>query len=72
MSFVELDQDSLRLNGEDVTLAALPGTFQTLSPDAATLPVLLSLGDDVTAQRLTDILVILRGIDRLRISVLGS
>jgi biopolymer transport protein ExbD len=43
-----------------------------MAPDADGLQVIVSLADDVTAQRLTDVLVILRGIDRLSISVLGS
>ena len=41
-------------------------------PEADTLQVIVSLRDDVTAQRLTDVLVVLRGIERLSISVLGS
>ena len=72
MSFLQLGQDSLRLNGQDVELTALDDTFSGITPGADTLPVIVSLRDDVTAQRLTDLLVALRGIDRLRISVLGS
>ena len=71
-SFLQLGQDSLRINGQDVPLGTLPDTFADISPEAATLPVIVSLRDDVTAQRLTDVLFILRSIDRLSISVLGS
>ena len=71
-SFLQLGQDGLRLNGQEVELTALSETFSDLSPDAETLPVIVSLRDDVTAQRLTDVLVVLRGINRLSINVLGS
>lgn len=71
-SFLQLREETLRVNGQDVGLAALPGRFADMSPEAERLHVIVSLGDDVTAQRLTDVLVILRGIERLSISVLGS
>ncbi len=71
-SFLQLGADTLRFNGQDIALEALPTTFADLSPGADTLPVIVSLRDDVTAQRLTDVLVVLRGIDRLSIRVLGS
>ncbi|WP_299850319.1 biopolymer transporter ExbD [uncultured Roseovarius sp.] len=71
-SFLQLGEETLRVNGQDVVLGALPDTFANLSPEAETLPVIVSLRDDVTAQRLTDVLVVLRGIGRLSISVLGS
>jgi len=71
-SFLQLGETSLRVNGQDVVLGALPDRFADMSPEAETLQVIVSLRDDVTAQRLTDVLVILRGIDRLSISVLGS
>jgi len=71
-SFLQLGQDTLRVNGQEVVLAALKDQFADMPPDADGLQVIVSLADDVTAQRLTDVLVILRGIDRLSISVLGS
>ncbi|WP_254054657.1 biopolymer transporter ExbD [Roseovarius sp. EL26] len=71
-SFLQLGEETLRVNGQDIALEALPGTFSEISPDVETVPVIVSLQDDVTAQRLTDVLVVLRGIDRLRINVLGS
>jgi len=72
LSFLQLGAETLSLNGQDVTLDALPDSFADLTPDEDTLPVLVSLRADVTAQRLTDVLVVLRGIDRLNIRVLGS
>ena len=71
-SFVQLGQDSLSVNGQDADLASLSETFAGISPDTETLPVLVSLKPEVTAQRLTDVLIVLRSIDRLRINVLGS
>ena len=71
-SFLQMGEETLRINGQDVALAALPDMFGAMAPEADGLPVIVSLGDDVTAQRLTDVLVVLRSIDRLRISVLGS
>lgn len=72
VSFLQLGEDDLRVNGEDMILGALPGTFADMSPEAETLKVIVSLRDDVTAQRLTDVLVVLRSIDRLSISLLES
>lgn len=71
-SFLQLREETLRVNGQEVGLAALPDRFADMSPQAERLHVIVSLSDDVTAQRLTDVLVILRGIERLSISVLGS
>ncbi len=71
-SFLQVSPETLRINGRDIAIDVLPETFADLSPDADTLPLIISLQDDVTAQRLTDILVVLRGIDRLSIRVLGS
>ena len=71
-SFLQLEADSLRLNGQEVDPTALAERFAALSPEAESLPVIVSLGEDVTAQRLTDVLVVLRGIDRISLRVLGS
>ncbi len=71
-SFLQLREETLHVNGQEVGLAALPDRFADMSPQAERLHVIVSLGDDVTAQRLTDVLVILRSIERLSISVLGS
>ncbi|WP_080456320.1 biopolymer transporter ExbD [Roseovarius sp. A-2] len=71
-SFLQLGEETLRVNGQDVGLTGLPERFADMSPEADRLQVIVSMADDVTAQRLTDLLVVLRGIDRLSISVLGS
>ncbi|MEL7258394.1 MAG: biopolymer transporter ExbD [Pseudomonadota bacterium] len=71
-SFLQLGENTLSLNGEDIAPEALADRFGQTAPDAETISVIVSMQDDVTAQRLTDILVVLRGIDRLKINVLGS
>ncbi len=71
-SFLQLGAETLRLNGEEVAPADLSTRFAETAPDQETISVIVSLRDNVTAQRLTDILVVLRGIDRLKVNVLGS
>ncbi len=68
--FLQLGTDSLRLNGEDVLLGALAQT--TLAGAKPGTTVLVSLGAGVDAQRLTDLLVALRGLPALNVSVLGG
>ena len=73
ISFVKLGGETLSLNGDEVEIAGLPEAFAQMPQyGAETRPVVVSLRDDVTAQRLTDLLVVLRGIERVSISVLGS
>ncbi len=71
-SFLQLGEDTLSLNGEDIAPEALADRFGQTAPDAEAISVIISMQDGVTAQRLTDILAVLRGIDRLKINVLGS
>lgn len=68
--FVTLAATSLRLNG---TEAALPGLATALAghrADGAPLTVLVAAREDVTAQRLTDLLAALRAVPDLRVTVL--
>ncbi|SFD78138.1 outer membrane transport energization protein ExbD [Roseivivax sediminis] len=69
--FLQLGADDVRLNGEAVALDALPGT---LGAETAETPrvLLVALRDGVTAQRLTDLLVALRGIEGLSPTVMGA
>ena len=64
--FLQLAPDALRLNGQPQTLATLAGALG----DGA--PVLVSLAEGVTAQRLTDLLVALRAVPGLQVTVLGD
>ena len=68
--FLQLGVDSLRLNGDPLDLGALPASPLGQAQDGTVL--LVSLGTDVDAQRLTDLLVALRSLPALRVSVLGS
>ncbi|MEM6481767.1 MAG: biopolymer transporter ExbD [Pseudomonadota bacterium] len=61
--FVQLGAERLVLNGDDITLDAL-------ADEAQTGQVLVSLDADVTAQRLVDLLVRLRGREGLSVTVL--
>jgi biopolymer transport protein ExbD len=61
--FVQLGTTRLVLNGAPVTLDELAAQVETGQ-------VLVSLDADVTAQRLVDLLVLLRGRDDLRVTVL--
>ncbi len=72
VSFMQLGNEAISLNGQEVAIEGLADFFAELPEDAEALPVIISLRDDVTAQRLTDILVVLRGIDRVAVNVLGT
>lgn len=68
--FVQLGADTLHLNGENVMLDGLAQT--ALGQARAGTTLLVSLGAGVDAQRLTDLLVALRGLPTLKVSVLGA
>ncbi|MDO9526625.1 MAG: biopolymer transporter ExbD [Gemmobacter sp.] len=67
--FVRLSALDLTVNGQQGPLEDLPGLIARLSPTAPR--VLVSLGADVTAQRLADLLVVLRGIGGALVQVVG-
>ncbi len=68
--FLQLGAEDLTLNGDPLDLAGLVAALppETDSP----VPLLISLRGDVTAQRLTDLLVALRGAPGLAPTVLGG
>ena len=70
--FLRLGLENLSLNGQPETLETLPAVLEGREVTGAATPLLVSLLDDVSAQRLTDILVVLRGIQGLRVTVLGA
>ncbi|MEP4194803.1 MAG: biopolymer transporter ExbD [Aliishimia sp.] len=68
--FLQLDETNLRLNGDPLTLDTLAQS--ALAEAEAGTTLLVSLGSDVNAQRLTDLLVALRSLPALRVTVLGT
>ena len=64
--FLQLFEDRLTVNGQTQTLDALE-----LTPEEGQA-LLVSLQDGVSAQRLTDVLIVLRRYPQLSVSVLGS
>lgn len=68
--FLQVTADALRLNTETLNIADLPARLtEALGADESKL--LLSLSGDVTAQRLTDVLVILRTQPKLTLKILA-
>ncbi|MEI4232423.1 biopolymer transporter ExbD [Roseovarius sp. D22-M7] len=67
--FVQLRANSLRVNAREVTLDALPATLGPLMGDGESR-ALISTSADVSAQRLTDLLLALRGAAGLSVQVL--
>jgi len=67
--FLQLGADRVRLNGDPLALDRLAQSALG-NADKGTV-VLVALGGGVDAQRLTDLLVALRGLPGLRVSVLG-
>jgi len=70
--FLQLGGETLSLNGTDMALEDVRTALMNEAQSDVPLPVIVSLRDEVTAQRLTDVLVVLRAIDGLRLRVLGS
>lgn len=70
--FLRLGAEGLSLNGREVALAALQEVVQGEMPEAGEQPLLVSLQDGVTAQRLIDLLGVLRGVGNLSVTVLGA
>jgi biopolymer transport protein ExbD len=68
--FLQLGPEVLRLNGDDVPFDDLAKTALGMAKPGT--PVLISLQDKVDAQRLTDLLVVLRHFPRLTVTVLGA
>lgn len=60
----------VQLGDERVTLNGLPVTLDDLSAQIETGQALVSLDEDTSAQRLVDLLVVLRGRDGLTVTVL--
>ncbi|MFU1477862.1 ExbD/TolR family protein [Roseovarius sp. C7] len=70
--FLRLGAAELSLNGRDVALEALQDTVRGDMPEAGEQPLLISLQDGVSSQRLIDLLGVLRGVGNLSVTVLGA
>ncbi|MEM8654318.1 MAG: biopolymer transporter ExbD [Pseudomonadota bacterium] len=70
--FLQVGESELALNGAAVAMDALGMSLRQDLPEGTVQPVLVSLRDGVTAQRLTDLLIVLRSVPGLRVTVLGA
>jgi len=70
--FLSLAAGSLRLNGSETPLDGLQEALAGHRSGDAALGVLVSTGANVTAQRLTDLLVALRAIPQVTVTVLEA
>ncbi len=68
--FLQLGAETVRINGDPLSLETL-ATSSLAAAEQGTV-LLVSLGADVDAQRLTDLLVALRGLPALKVTVLGA
>jgi len=71
--FLRLGVDTLHLNGDGLSLDALPAALAAFAPegDADTVTLLVTLDAEVTSQDLIDLLVLLQGKTWLAVSVLS-
>ncbi|MBO9467823.1 biopolymer transporter ExbD [Tropicibacter sp. R15_0] len=70
--FLRLGAAKIRVNTQDLTLEELPGRLMALQGGAPNLAVLVSLETDVSAQRLTDLLIALRAVPGVSPTILGA
>ncbi|UXX82383.1 biopolymer transporter ExbD [Roseovarius pelagicus] len=70
--FLQLGPNAIRLNGTDTVLDRLTDLLRDMPESNTPRPLLIALQGDVTSQRLTDLLVVLRGVPRVVPTVLGS
>jgi biopolymer transport protein ExbD len=70
--FLQLSSDMLTLNGSRQGLATILPALQDIAPDqGGTARILVSVGDDVSSQRLVDLLIALRPLEWADVAVLG-
>lgn len=71
--FLRLGPDSLMLNAADLALDDLAEALRGEAPESdEPRPLLVALQPDVTAQRLTDLLVVLRSVPGFTPTILGA
>ncbi|NSX56206.1 biopolymer transporter ExbD [Parasulfitobacter algicola] len=69
-AFLQLASDTVRLNGDITTLDNVAALLRAQAKPGT--EVLVSLQNDINAQRLTDLLVVLGSLPDLSVTVLGS
>ncbi|MCT4557124.1 MAG: biopolymer transporter ExbD [Pelagimonas sp.] len=70
--FLKLGETDMTLNLQKLDLDQLETALITHRGDATDLSLLVAMDDHVSAQRLTDVLVVLRAIPGLKPTVLGA
>ncbi|WP_306007281.1 biopolymer transporter ExbD [Aquicoccus porphyridii] len=70
--FLRLGPEGVSVNGVEAGLDGVPGALGALSGESGEMPVIVAMRGAVTAQRLTDLLVVLRGVPGLRVTVLEA
>lgn len=70
--FLTLSADRVLINGRDNPLSTLAPRIDALRGSGDEANVLVATKDDVTAQRLTDLLGALRGVSHIRVTVLEA
>ena len=70
--FLRLAEEEVTVNGDSLALDALPEALAQEDDSEAARTLLVSLADGVTAQRLTDLLGVLRGVPGVAPQVLGA
>ncbi|HEY9038882.1 MAG TPA: biopolymer transporter ExbD [Roseovarius sp.] len=70
--FLQLLPDDLRLNGQSLALDALPPALAQPEGELPPRTLLISLSGDVTSQRLTNLLAVLRGARGISPVILGG
>lgn len=71
-AFIRLAPESLSLNGRAQTLEDLVAALGEMPEDTTETTILVSLDDAVSAQRLVDLLAVLRVLDGIAVQVLGG
>lgn len=68
--FLQLGSEALTLNGQGLSLEELTARLAEIAPDEEERQMIVALREGVTSQRLTDLLVVLRGLPSLSVTVL--
>ncbi len=70
--FVQLTPTEVTVNARPASLETLPLRLQADRPTGEEVTVVVALKGEVTAQRLTDMLIVLKGVDGVRPLLMGA